>query len=142
MSGILRPIALALLLVLSGAASAATDMLTASGATTAPTSSTCPTYSSGSCSSGWFRLEGLKNVVLQVWETTGTHTSTVVLYQRLDSTAATTTLKTWTNPTDSEVAVAIDPAAGEIKLTVSAVQAGGTVKAKLEAVTQSGTKVW
>jgi len=119
---------------------AATNMLTAAGATTAPTSSTCP--AAENCSSGWFSVRGAKTAVVQVWETTGSKTSTVILYHRMDSAGAVSILKTWTDVTTTQVPVAVDPPVGEIKITVTAIQSGATVKAKLEASTVTGGRLW
>jgi hypothetical protein len=66
----------------------------------------------------------------------------VILYHRMDSTGPTSVLKTWTDVTTTQVPVALDPPVGEIKLTVTAIQAGATVKAKLSATSQTGGRLW
>lgn len=126
-------------------ATAATDMLTSSGATSAPTTSSCPSplpAGSPTCGSGWFSLRGAKTAVVHVYETTGTHTSTVILEQRLKSTDGTYTLKTWTDAAATEVGVNVYPPAGEIRIRVTALQAGGTVKAVLESYAMTGLVLW
>ncbi len=121
-------------------APAATDMLTAAGTATAPTTSSCPATSIATCASGWFRIAGAKTVVVKVNATAGTNT--VILDHRADSTdAATSTLYTWTNADATTVGRAIVPA-GEVRVRVTALAGGGTVKAKLEATSMTGGRLW
>lgn len=136
-----------LTLVLAGAAlfslpmAAATDMLTAVGATTAPTTSSCPSTSTGSCTSGWFSLRGARLATIKVNADAGTNT--VVLEHRADSSdTATSTLYTWTNAGTTTVGRAIDPPDGDVRIRVTAIGGGGTVKAKLSATTFQGTRLW
>jgi len=117
-----------------------TDMLTAAGTATAPISSTCPATFSGTCASGWFSVRGTGYVIVQVSEDAGT--ATVILYHRIDATGPTDTLKTWTNPAATQTPVVLWPPSGDIKITVSAIGGGGTVKAKVEAYRLDGTRLW
>lgn len=132
---VLRAWTLALVgaLLLAIPADAATDMLTAVGTATAPTTSTCPAgpQPAGVCTGGWFYIGGAANVVVHVWESAGT--ATVLLEHRIDSTGAISTLKTWTNPAATQIPVALSPASGYVRVRVTAIGGGGTVKAKLEA---------
>jgi hypothetical protein len=130
---------LSVLLVLFAApALAATNMLTADGITS-PGTSTCPATGGGNCSSGWFSIRGAGTAVVHLWQTAGT--STITLEQRLDTTDATSVIKTWTNATATEVPIVITAPAGDIRINATAVS-GGTVKAKLEVTSRSGARVW
>jgi hypothetical protein len=121
-------------------AMAGTDMLTAAGTTTAPVASTCPSTFRGTCATGWFSVRGAAYVIIQVSENSGT--ATVTLNHRVDSTGPTSTINTWTNPTSTQVPVAIWPPTGDLQINVSAVGGGGTVKAKIEAYQVDGTRLW
>ncbi len=135
----MRRLALVVLLAFPALhASAATDMLTAAGIT-GPGTSTCPSTGSATCSSGWFSIRGAGTAVVHLWQTAGT--STITLEQRLDSTDATSVLKTWTNATATEAPIVITAPAGDIRINATAVS-GGTVKAKLEVTSRSGARVW
>lgn len=132
--------------LLAGPAFAATDMLTSSG-TLVTAASSCPSVTTGpsgkaACSSGWFRIAGAKTVLVHVWETTGSGTATVLLKQRLDSGDGTWTLKTWTNPASTEIAIAVDPPGGEIEIDVTAIGSSGRIKAKIEAILPNGDRLW
>lgn len=118
-------------LILALPAAAATDMLTAAGTATAPTTSTCPTgpQPPGSCSSGWFYIGGAATAVVKFNVDAGTNT--IVIEHRLDSGDATATLLTLSNVAAGQTGYAISPPSGWVRVRVTAIGGGGTVKAKL-----------
>jgi hypothetical protein len=121
--------ALSLFFAFSG--SAATDMLTAAGTTTAPTASTCPTgpQPPGYCTGGWFYIGGAQTAVVKFNVDAGTNT--IVVEHRLDSGDATATLLTLANVGAGQTGYAVVPPSGWIRVRVTAIGGGGTVKAKL-----------
>jgi hypothetical protein len=128
-----------LLVLLAAPASAATDMLTAAGIT-GPGTSTCPATGGGTCAAGWFSVRGASTAIVTVWKDAGT--ATVVLEYRPDAAGPTSTLNTWTNPTATQVSVALVPPSGNVRVRVTAIGGGGTVKAKIEAATSTGGRLW
>jgi hypothetical protein len=136
----LRAWALALVgaFLLSIPAAAATDMLTAAGTTTAPTASTCPVgpQPPGSCTGGWFYIGGAPTAVVKFNVDAGTNT--IVIEHRLDSVDATATLLTLVNVGAGQTGYAIVPPSGWIRVRVTAIGGGGTVKAKLFATNVAG----
>lgn len=133
-----RFLALLAALLFALPACAGTNMLTAAGVT-APATSTCPATGTSTCASGWFSIRGAATVVIHVWQSAGT--GTVLLQQRLDAADGAWTLNTWTNPTATQIAYVVAAPAGDIQISVTAVS-GGTVKAKIEATSRSGGKIW
>lgn len=126
----------------SGGAKAATPMLTSSGVTTA-TTSTCPSSQpglSGICSSGWFRVEGAAKVSIHVRSTAGS-TSSVLIRWRASSSDTAVTLKTITNASATEVPYVTQDGVGEFQIDAATLSAG-TVKATLNAISPSGTRLW
>jgi hypothetical protein len=112
-------------------------MLGASGTAIAAVSA-CPAgVGAAACSAGWFSIDGADEVVVHVWETTGSGTATVILDQKM-GTDEPWTLKTWTNPATDEVAYMFTGGrVGSIRVRATAVGSSGIIKATVRTIARN-----